>query len=383
MSVSKQDLVDRAKSLAPGIAARALETERLRRPHDDTIQELIDAELMQTLVPRHWGGHELGLETHLEVVEVLGAACMSTGWIAAFYMGHNWFATKFSERAQKEIFGDRPFGLIPASSAPTLRAVQVDGGWEVAGRATWSSGIMHADWVMMGGLTDKGPMQFLLPIEDVHVEDVWHMSAMAGTGSNDAVVDGAFVPDYRSLTAIEFAGGISEGSKLHENPLYSIPLLPFIYCEIIGLFSGGLRGAVTAFEEMVQSRVTSHAAAALREKQHVHITLGEAHARAAVAETLARAQIASTEKVMNGSGFDLDARLGLKLQASFVIDQCRQTVNDLAHRSGSSNFRVDAPIQRFFRDINMLATHAFWDWETSRELFGRHRLGLEPNFPLI
>jgi hypothetical protein len=55
----------------------------------------------------------------------------------------------------------------------------------------------------------------------------------------------------------------------------------------------------------------------------------------------------------------------------------------MINRAGATSFRSDAALQRFFRDINTVAIHAFWDWEVSYEQFGRHRLGLEPNNPLI
>jgi alkylation response protein AidB-like acyl-CoA dehydrogenase len=59
-SRSHDEIVGRARDLVPTIAARAEETERLRAPHDDTIRELIDAELFSILVPKRWGG--LGLD---------------------------------------------------------------------------------------------------------------------------------------------------------------------------------------------------------------------------------------------------------------------------------------------------------------------------------
>ncbi len=83
------ELIGRARELAPGIAARAVETEANRSPHDDTIRELVDAELMQTLVPSRWGGHALDLDAHRQIVETVSAACVSTGWILAFYRVHN------------------------------------------------------------------------------------------------------------------------------------------------------------------------------------------------------------------------------------------------------------------------------------------------------
>jgi 3-hydroxy-9,10-secoandrosta-1,3,5(10)-triene-9,17-dione monooxygenase len=51
--------------------------------------------------------------------------------------------------------------------------------------------------------------------------------------------------------------------------------------------------------------------------------------------------------------------------------------------AGTRSFSTDVPLQRFFRDMNTLTSHAFIDWDVCRELFGRHRLGLEPNHPLL
>ena len=52
MTVTKEALLERVNALLPAIAARSQESEEQRKPHDDTIQELIDAEVMQILVPK-------------------------------------------------------------------------------------------------------------------------------------------------------------------------------------------------------------------------------------------------------------------------------------------------------------------------------------------
>ena len=122
------ELVDRARSLAPRIAQRAAQSEVSRAPMDETIQDLIDAELFQTLVPKRWGGHELSFDAHSQIVSIISAADVSTGWITAFYMGHNWIANKWSEKAQAEIFADRPYSLMPVATMPTNKAQKVPGG---------------------------------------------------------------------------------------------------------------------------------------------------------------------------------------------------------------------------------------------------------------
>ena len=93
MQATKEQLLERVNALLPAITARALESEKQRRPHDDTVRELVDSGIMQTLVPKRFGGHELGLDTLTGIGRALSSACMSTGWVTAFYLGHNWVLT--------------------------------------------------------------------------------------------------------------------------------------------------------------------------------------------------------------------------------------------------------------------------------------------------
>ena len=252
------------------------------------------------------------------------------------------------------------------------------------GRASWGSGIMHADWVLAAGIDDQGtPRQFVLPVDDVTIDDVWYMSGMAGTGSNDFVANGAFVPDHRSLPAAEFFAGRSSGTALHDNPFYQMPVLPFIWCETMAVFSGALRGALNAYDDTVRKRVTTHADAVLKHQHHSHINLGEEHTSVLIAESLVRDQLRKTTPLATGGTADTALRAELKARAGFIVEHCRNSINRMVHTSGSTSFRINAPLQRFFRDINVLATHAFWDWSVCREQMGRVKLGLEPNNPLL
>ncbi len=379
------ELVERAKSLGPRIAERAAQSEAERTPHNDSIQDLIDADLMQTLVPKRWGGHELPLSAHSDIVQVLSAADMSTGWIAAFYLGHNWMVNKWPEKAQAEVFADRPFALVPITTAPTMKATPVTGGFELSGRAPYGSGIMHADWVGLGGVVDGTGEQrnFLLPAADVRIEDVWHMSGMAGTGSNDIIVEEQFVPSHRSLATEELHRGNTDGSAIHANPSYQIPLLPFIWAETMCVFAGGLRGATQAYEEIVRKRVMRIGGAVAREQQHSHVLLGEAHVNALVTESLTRDLVNETMACAQAGRFELEDRLRFKGIATHISERCRLAVQEMISHAGTSSFRLDQPLQRFLRDTSCLSTHEFFNWDVGRELWGRHRLGLEPNHPLV
>ena len=387
-SVSKNlsvhdELVGRARELAPHIAKNAKSIEDNRTPDKEVLQSLIDAELMQTLVPKRWGGHEAGLHTHREIVEAISAACMSTGWITAFYMGHNWMVARMPERLQAEIFAERPFGLIPITNAPTIEAEAVDGGYRLNGKAPWGSGIMDGDWAFVSGRVVGGkPMTFALPVSDVQVDDVWHYAGMAGTGSNTIVIEDAFVPEYRSISAADWATG-RLAEELHDNPFYSTPLMSFILCEVMPVYSGGLRGAANAFEDIAKSRTAAYAKSKMGESVLGHIQLGNALTSAHVAERLVIDLVNQVEKGIADNSIGLSERIALKAQSAFIAEHCRRSINEMSHDAGTSNYHLDSPIQRFFRDINMISTHVFCEWNTSRELLGRNCLGLEPNHPIV
>ncbi|MDA0823679.1 MAG: hydroxylase [Proteobacteria bacterium] len=380
MTVTKEELLERVNGLLPAIAARAEQSEQDRKPHPETIKELIDIEVMQTLVPKCFGGHELGIDTLTAVGRAVSSACMSTGWVTAFYLGHNWMLTKFSEQVQREVFADRPFGLIPIQPSPGVVIKKVTGGYEISGRSNFSSGIMHADWVIIAKSGGEDARAFVVPIEDVEVDDVWHMSGMSATGSNDVITRDLFVPEYRTLPARDL---FEATPSIHDNPLYTMPLLPFIYCEVMGVYCGGLEGAMAAYEGLMREKITTWGNEVLANKQAVHIQLGESRAQTRAVGILLERLVSDTQGLIAQGNFTLDTRLDLKLRAGHIGNICREAVNAMMSKAGTRSFRKDFPLQRFFRDLNTLTSHAFIDWDNSRELFGRHRLGLEPNHPLF
>lgn len=380
MQVTKDQLLEQVAAQLPGIAARAQATEAQRRPHDESISALIDTGVMQLLVPKRFGGHELGLDALAAVTRAVSSACLSTGWVTAFYIGHNWMLTKFPEQVQREVWADRPFGLMPIQPSPEVRIKAVSGGYEISGRSSFSSGIMHADWVMIAQAGGPDARAFVVPIKDVKVDDVWQMSGMCGTGSNDIITENLFVPAHRSVPTAELFNGTD---SIHDNALYCIPLLPFIYCEVMGVYCGGLDGATAAYQTLMENKVMTWGGDVLAQKQSVHINLGEAHARARAAGLLLERLVADTETCMRQREFSLDTRLDLKMRAGYIADLCREGVNTMMSRAGTRSFNLAAPLQRFFRDLNMLATHAFIDRDVAFELYGRHRLGLAPNYPLF
>ena len=205
MNSQFSELVGAAGSVAAVFAAEANEAERLRRPTDTAIAALVDSGVLRLMVPKRYGGLELDLDVYFEVALALSGGDASMAWVANFYLEHHWWFCQFPRSFQDEVFADGPTVLAPASLSPSGKAEKVDGGWKLSGKWSWGSGIMHASWVIVGGVGQAGAERrearfFAVPRCDVSVEDVWFIDGMAGTGSNDMVINDVFVPQDRAVS---------------------------------------------------------------------------------------------------------------------------------------------------------------------------------------
>ena len=306
---------------------------------------MIASEILATLTPRRYGGHELGVDVMAEITRIWSEACPSTGWVGAFYMGAAWRALMFSEQAQKEIFAAKPYKLCAGQAAPLREVKRVSGGYVITGQTPWSSGSVHAEWItFVGVLIEDGappaPLVFL---------------AMSGA---------------------------TPGQALHGNPMYCKPFLPFAMTEVVPVLVGAMRGAANAFLRRTQERQGTISGVKAAGKPAAQMRLARAIARADAAETLLDAylKLFMADRPEQADLFD---RSGMKLKAAFITDLCRDGINDIVRGIGGDGFRDALPLQRYFRDVNMLAVHAFLDIDTAAESYGRMTLGLPPEDMLI
>ena len=142
------------------LAQRAAEAEDLRRLPDATIADFRAEGMGRLLLPARYGGEQAPFSAILEPVRRMAHGCASSAWTLGFYILHNWMLALFDERAQDEVFADGPV-LCPAPLAPTGRGLPVEGGVRLSGRWSWATGIMAADWVMVGALC--GPDDEMYP----------------------------------------------------------------------------------------------------------------------------------------------------------------------------------------------------------------------------
>src|SRR5262245_35461894 len=141
-------VVAAVKDLLPVLRERAQETEDRRSLPTDTVKSLEEAGVFRLLQPRRWGGCEADPVTFLGVIRDIASACGSTGWVSSVVSVHNWQLALFPDQAQQEIWGEDPATRASSSYAPTGTAKKVDGGYQLDGRWSFSSGCDHATWVL-------------------------------------------------------------------------------------------------------------------------------------------------------------------------------------------------------------------------------------------
>jgi len=384
MGLPGADLIEQAQGLAPLLAEHAAEAERLRQPHDAVISALEQSGIFELMVPRCHGGRELDLDTFLEVGLALAEGDASMAWVTTFYIEHNWMLCQFPETFQRELFAERSFVLAPGSVSMGGAAEPADGGFRLQGRWGWATGVVHSDWVLVGGRVESPDdtldlRLFALPKSDVEVPDTWHVDGMCATGSHDIVIREQFVREERSVSFLEMLGGTAPGSRLHAGPLYRTPMIPILALAASMPAVGQARAAVRGFRERMQERVLYGTGTRQAEKPAAQMRLARAAIDARQAEDLLRSVVADVMARRDTATPEDRTRWVASL--AHAVDCSKQVIGRVAEASGASAHHLGHALQRAKRDVDTLSTHTIFDLDGRLETYGRTLLGLDPQGP--
>lgn len=379
-----RDVVEGVRELLPMLRDRAQEAEDARVVPVDSIKALEGTGFFRLLQPAAHGGFEADPMTFYTAVRLIASACGSTGWVSSVLGVHPWHVGLFTPEAQQEVWCSDQATRISSSYAPTGKATKVDGGHQVSGRWSFSSGCDHATWVLLGQIVtdaDNRPTDFrtfLLPRADYAIEDVWDTVGLRGTGSNDIVVDDVFVPEHRSLSFGDVFKLVVPGQELNKGPLYRLPYgSVFSYSittPIIGMATGAYEAHVAYTRERVRVAYVGQKAA---QDPFAQVRIAEAAAE------IDGAWLALERNMSDLMGY---ARAGeqipLELRVRVRRDQVRGTgqairaVDRLFENSGGRALKSGTPIQRFWRDAHAGRVHAINDPERALSMYGGSEFGL-------
>ncbi len=391
--VTREELVDRARRLAPGIALRAQECEQLRRLPDETVAEFKREGLLRAFVPPEYGGYGLELQTVIETSREIGRACGNSGWCLAICTLHNHIVSGFPELAQKTVFANGPDVIVCGVFMPGGLATKADGGYRLEGAWDFASTCDHADYAVLAafiadspGAQPSGMGSFLVKRSDFEIVDNWHVSGLAGTGSKRIVIDGVLVnPDFMMSTVLDHAASGDRDTTARGSLSKKVPGSSIATLGLVGVGLGIAAGALERFRERLSGKlraVTFKEGAA----QQIAAQLRYAKSMAEVdaAELVVMRDLEEMiEGAAAGRSASIEQRGRYRRDAAWCIQTCSEAVTRLGPAAGGHAIFLDDPMQRAIRDVQVLAAHVVADWDAAGEAYTRAMLGLPKVDPLV
>jgi len=385
-----QAVIAGVTELLPTLRQRAQETEDARVVPAESVKSLEETGFFRLLQPKSAGGLEADPVTFFTAVRLIASACGSTGWVASVVGVHPWQLALFPQQAQDDVWGADPATRMSSSYAPTGKAKLVKGGGEVGGggyqlngRWSFSSGCDHASWVLLGGIVTDDAGQpvdfctFLLPASDYTIDDVWDTVGLRGTGSNDIIVDHAFVPAHRALSFTGVTKIACPGHQVNPGPLYRIPFGSIFSYAITTPIIGMATGAYAAHVDYQRQRVrASYVGQRSAEDPFAQVRIAEAAALIDAAWlALERDMTELMGHATSNEKIPLPLRLRTRRDQVTGTGQAIRAVDLLFENSGGRALKLGTPIQRFWRDAHAGRVHAINDPERALSTFGRGELG--------
>ncbi|MFJ3144471.1 3-hydroxy-9,10-secoandrosta-1,3,5(10)-triene-9,17-dione monooxygenase oxygenase subunit [Streptomyces halstedii] len=378
------EVLDAVRALLPAIGERAAATDEDRRIPESTIGELAGAGVFRMLQPARHGGLEHHPADFYRVVREISAVCCSTGWVASVLGVHPWQLGLFPRRAQDDVWGEDPDTRISSSYAPVGRLTPVDGGYELTGRWSFSSGCEHAGWALLGALVvgaEGRPVDFLtvlVPRRDYRIEDVWDVVGLRGTASNDILVDTVFVPAHRVLRNYEQAQLRGPGQQVNQGPLYRLPFgtvfTSAITAPVIGAVSGGYASYVSLMKERVR---LSLGGGRFAEDPFAQVAI--ARAASDIDATVLQMDRNLRELYeLAEAGKDIPVELRLRARRDQVrgTERAVAAIDLLFKTAGGTSLRRGNPVERAWRDAHAGSVHVANDVERALAMYGRGAFGL-------
>jgi len=376
-------VLDAVRDLLPQFRERADEAERLRVVPESSVKDLEASGFFRLLQPKRFDGLESDPVDFYTAVRMIASACGSTGWVASVLGVHPWQVALFHETAQQAVWGEDTTTRLSSSYAPTGKALQVEGGYQLSGRWSFSSGCDHATWVLLGGLVsnDEGQIvdfkTFLVPRADYAIEDVWNVVGLRGTGSNDIVVDDVFVPTEFTLSMSDTGRCFGPGQEQNTSDLYKLPFHSIFTSTITAPIVGMASGAYDEHVEMQRKRVR---AAYIAEKAvndpFASVRIARASSEIDAAWALLMNNVRELQDVVaKGEKIPLSLRLKVRRDQVIGTERAVSAIDTLFEASGGRALAEGTYLQRAWRDAHAGRVHAANDPERALVMYGSLEFG--------
>jgi 3-hydroxy-9,10-secoandrosta-1,3,5(10)-triene-9,17-dione monooxygenase len=382
---SPDELLARARKLAPVLIERAPKAAELRRIPDETIADFREAGFFRMLQPARHGGFELDPQAFFEVQIAIASACPSSAWVLGVLAVHAWQLALFPEQAQDDVWKADSSVLISSSYAPTGKIEAAPGGFRVSGRWSFSSGCDHCQWVFLGGFAPTEPdakapdmRTYLLPRSDYRIEDNWHVIGLQGTGSKDIVVDGAFVPEHHTHKLIDGFRRKSPGNEQNRAPLYRLPFGQIFVRSVSTSAIGIAQGALETFRDVASKRIAAGDGSKVAVEPQTQTVCAEAETAIDEVKLVLRRNFDEMMALVRAEqDIPVERRVKFRYESALAVDKCVQAVDALFTASGGRAIFADSRMARYFLDVHAARAHYANGPDKPARNFGSVQLGLK------
>src|ERR1700733_10320782 len=378
MSSLREELLAGIRSHREQFESAGDRAEELRTLPNDAVATLRALGLFWLKTPAELGGPPLPPVEFSEVIEELAYIDTSTAWAAMIGAGCNGLAGGWlPEAGARRIFGHgadagaggtggfrRP--VIAGQLAPRGTGTPAAGGYLVHGRWGFSSGIVHADW-LIGAFKSNGAMiVFAVPKAEAEVIDNWHVAGLQGTGSLDFSLDGTFVP--AELT-YELGSPAVRGGDL-----FRLGMPAFVSNEVPPLCIGLARRAIDDITELAAHTARFPGGPTVSERAVFHHELGRAEVRVRAARAVHReAMAAAFASAAAGRAPSEEHQLAVTTASVSAVETCADVVSELFRFAGGRALALSNPMQRHLRNVLAARQHVALS-EENYEAAGRYLL---------
>ncbi|WP_158268802.1 acyl-CoA dehydrogenase family protein [Salinibacterium hongtaonis] len=386
-------MAEGVSALLPTIRAQAPQAERDGKLSAEVIRGLTDLGIYKAVAPIEHGGFALGARDLAEIAMALGRADASAGW--SFFVACSLrMVSSFPAPLVEDLYSRAADHSGPTAAggstfaAITGTASRVEGGWQVEGKWTYTSGNHDAAWIF-GGVSwhdgERGGHAIVMmdPAGLEHLDD-WHVSGMGASDSNSVVtrqpmfvadkhfVDLADLPLHMNSVASRFTG-LAYQARARASMLT-------VATQNIAILVGMAEGAFDVFADLAQKRKPfSPPYPTIAEMPSAQVAAGKAKAKVNAAKAIL---LQYTDQIdhfaTHGGDFSADAEAQGSMDLAFAGNLCQESINLGLQIIGSSAMALSNPLQRFSRDAQVILSHGALRIESLAEITGRRLLGQAP-----
>lgn len=338
------------------LSAAAASADAAGRLHPAQLALLHRRGWLRMLAPRSVGGAELALPDAVRLEEAVAELDGSAAWVLTLCAGAGWFAGFWPENLAREIIGTRRVCLA-GSGTLTGHADREGPGWRITGQWEYASGAPWATHFTLNALLheDGAPLldaqgqpryrSFVLPAAQVQVRPSWQSIGLRASATHRFAVDAQWVPEAQAFD-------IRPEAATAQGPLYRFPFLPLAYVTLAANLSGLARSFVALAGTLIRARRVAQSEALIEHWR------AAGQALAAAREDFHRALDEAWDLLVERGELGEPDQLRLRAVSLALVRQARAAVDGLYPCCGLQAARVDAPINRVWRDFHTASQHS-------------------------